>query len=100
MNRSILASLAALAALAPLSAAQAQSQSHAGMSAQMRHAHRTPSQGKVLQRPLSTRCFSSSQVRSCSRCAMNASTPKSAVPSGSGQAKTPASRLRAARLTA
>ncbi len=34
MNRSILAPLAALAALAPLSAAQAQSQSHAGMSAQ------------------------------------------------------------------
>jgi methionine-rich copper-binding protein CopC len=34
MNRSILTSLAALAALAPVSLAQAQSHSHAGMSAQ------------------------------------------------------------------
>ena len=45
MNRSILATLAALAAFAPLSAAQAQSQSHAGMSAQDHAAMQAPANG-------------------------------------------------------
>jgi len=45
MNRSILATLAALAAFATLSAAQAQSQSHAGMSAQDHAAMQAPANG-------------------------------------------------------
>lgn len=47
MNRSMLASLAALAALAPFSLAQAQSHSHAGMSAQEHAAMQAPANGVV-----------------------------------------------------
>jgi len=47
MNRSILTSLAALAALAPVSLAQAQSYSHAGMSAQDHAAMQAPANGVV-----------------------------------------------------
>ena len=47
MNRSILASLAAVAALAPVSLAQAQSHSHAGMSAQDHAAMQAPATGVV-----------------------------------------------------
>lgn len=47
MNRSILASLAVLAALGPVSLAQAQSHSHAGMSAQDHAAMQAPASGVV-----------------------------------------------------
>ncbi|MEJ6788135.1 copper resistance protein CopC [Brevundimonas sp. BR2-1] len=47
MNRSILVGLAALAALAPVSLAQAQSHSHAGMSAQDHAARQAPASGVV-----------------------------------------------------
>jgi copper resistance protein C len=47
MNRSILASLAAVAALAPISLANAQSPSHAGMSAQDHAAMQAPASGIV-----------------------------------------------------
>lgn len=47
MNRSILVGLAALAALAPVSLAQAQSHSHAGMSAQDHAAMQAPASGVV-----------------------------------------------------
>lgn len=47
MNRSILAGLATLAALAPVSLAQAQSHSHAGMSAQDHAAMPAPANGVV-----------------------------------------------------
>lgn len=47
MNRSILASLAAVAALAPVSLANAQSHSHAGMSAQDHAAMQAPASGVV-----------------------------------------------------
>ena len=50
MNRSILTSLAALAALAPVSLAQAQSHSHAGMSAQDHAAMQAPANGDVPAR--------------------------------------------------